>query len=141
MTNDRGALEAQLNDLDPGRRQAALNALLEYVRKGDIELPEPTKAVNMHCHTFFSFNGYGYSPTCLAWKARCAGLAAAATVDFDVLDAADEFLDVCGDVGVRGGAGFETRVYIPEFSTQEINSPGEPGIAYHIGVGFASGQS
>ncbi len=25
---------------------------------------------NMHCHTFFSFNAYGHSPTSLAWLGR-----------------------------------------------------------------------
>jgi hypothetical protein len=34
----------------------------------------------------------------------------------------------------------ETRVYIPEFSSREINSPGEPGIFYHMGIGFTSSQ-
>ena len=30
----------------------------------------------------------------------------------------------------------ESRVFVPEFATRVINSPGEPGIAYHMGVGF-----
>ena len=59
-------------------------------------------------------------------------------VDFDVLDAVDEFLDACDLVGVRGSAGIETRVFVPEFATREINSPGEPGIDYHMGIGFTS---
>jgi hypothetical protein len=29
-------------------------------------------------------------------------------------------------------------VYIPEFKDAEINSPGEPGIAYHMGTGFVT---
>ncbi len=62
------------------------------------------------------------------------------SVDFDVLDGVDEFLDACELVGVRGSAGIETRVFIPEFATREINSPGEPGIYYHMGIGFAGGQ-
>ena len=37
--------------------------------------------------------------------------------------------------------GMETRVYIPEFATREINSPGEPGIFYLMGIGFASSQA
>jgi hypothetical protein len=49
-------------------------------------------------------------------------------VDFDVLDGVDEFLDACELVGVRGSAGIETRVFLPEFATREINSPGEPGV-------------
>ena len=31
----------------------------------------------------------------------------------------------------------ESRTFVPEFATRVINSPGEPGIAYHMGVGFA----
>jgi hypothetical protein len=53
----------------------------------------------------------------------------------------DEFLDACLTVGVRGSAALETRVYIPEFATREINSPGEPGIYYAMGIGFASSQA
>ena len=92
--------------------------------------------VNLHCHTFFSFNAYGHSPTSLAWLAKRRGFKAIGMVDFDVLDAVDEFMAACDLVGVRGSAGLETRVYIPEFATREINSPGEPGIAYHMGIGF-----
>jgi hypothetical protein len=42
---------------------------------------------------------------------------------------------------VRGSAGIETRVFIPQFATREINSPGEPGVYYHMGIGFTSGQA
>ena len=49
----------------------------------------------MHCHTFFSFNAYGYSPASLAWLAKKHGFAAVGIVDFDVLDAVDEFLAAC----------------------------------------------
>ncbi len=97
--------------------------------------------VNLHCHTFFSFNAHGYSPTSLAWLAKRRVFKAIGIVDFDVLDAVDEFLNACDLVGVRGSAGMETRVYIPEFSTREINSPGEPGVAYHMGIGFTSSQA
>ena len=101
---------------------------------------EPVKdVVNLHCHTFFSFNAYGHSPTSLAWLAKKRGFAAVGIVDFDVLDAVDEFLAACDLVGVRGSAGIETRVFIPEFATREINSPGEPGVYYHMGIGFTSG--
>ena len=61
-----------------------------------------------------------------------------ALVDFDVLDGVDEFLEACALLGLRAGAGMETRVFVPEFAEDEINSPGEPGVAYQIGVGFVS---
>jgi hypothetical protein len=34
----------------------------------------------------------------------------------------------------------ESRVFVPEFATRVINSPGEPGISYHMGVGFPKGM-
>ena len=133
-------LEAQLNDTSLERRRAALDALVDRVHRGEIVWPEPRRAVNLHCHTTFSYNGYGYSPTCFAWKARCEGLRVAGIVDFDVLDAVDEFLAACDVLGLRGCAGIETRVFVPAFETREINSPGEPGVSYHMGVGFTSGH-
>jgi len=133
-------LETQLNDFDPAVRAAALAALLEAAQRGEVPLAPETGVANMHCHTFYSFNAYGYSPSGLAWLARKNGYRLLGSVDFDVLDAVDEFLDACELAGVRASAGIETRVFIPEFATREINSPGEPGIYYHMGIGFASGQ-
>jgi hypothetical protein len=133
-------LETQLNDFDPAVRAAALAALLEAARRGEVAVAPETGVANMHCHTFFSFNAYGYSPSALAWLARKNGYRLLGIVDFDVLDAVDEFLDACDLAGVRGSAGIETRVFIPQFATREINSPGEPGIYYHMGIGFAGGQ-
>lgn len=140
MDDSRETLERRLNDFDPAARRAALEALAAQARAGRIAFPEPRPVVNMHGHTFFSFNGYGYSPSCFAWKARCEGLSAAGVVDFDVLDAVDEFLDACRLLGLRGSAGLETRIFVPEFETREINSPGEPGISYHMGAGFTTGR-
>ena len=122
-------------------REAALQELVALADGDAVELPPPVDAVNMHCHTFFSFNGYGYSPSALAWLGRKQGFAAMGIVDFDVLDGVDEFLDACEMVGLRGSAGIETRVFVPEFATREINSPGEPGVYYQMGIGFASGQT
>ncbi len=139
MPDDITQLESQLNDFDPAVRAAALAALLEAERRGEVTPAPPADVANMHCHTFFSFNAYGYSPSGLAWLAHKNGYRLLGMVDFDVLDAVDEFLDACELVGVRGSAGIETRVFIPEFATREINSPGEPGIYYHMGIGFAGG--
>ncbi len=131
-------LEQQLDSFDLAERQRALSALCDRIASGDIELPQAGTFVNMHCHTFFSYNTYGYSPTKFAWLARKAGLAVAGTVDFDVLDALEEFQQARRRLGLKGCSGLETRVYVPEFSTRVINSPGEPGISYHMGVGFPS---
>jgi hypothetical protein len=129
-------LETQLNDFSPLKRAEALQALVS----ADIPHPDEQDVVNLHCHTFFSFNAYGYSPMALAWLAKQKGFKALGIVDFDVLDGVDEFLEACECVAVRGSVGMETRLYIPEFSTREINSPGEPGIYYYMGIGFTSSQ-
>ena len=113
--------------------------MVALAERGEAPCEPVQDVVNLHCHTFFSFNAYGHSPTSLAWLAKKRGFAAVGIVDFDVLDAVDEFLAACDLAGVRGSAGIETRVFIPEFATREINSPGEPGVYYHMGIGFTSG--
>ncbi len=133
-------LEQQLDSFDAVERKQALLSLLDRVEAGRIRLPEPGRFVNLHCHTFLSYNSYGYSPTKFAWLARKAGLAVVGTVDFDVLDALDEFREACRLLGLKGCSGLETRVYVPQFATRVINSPGEPGISYHMGVGFPSAR-
>jgi hypothetical protein len=135
-----GEVETNLNDFDPDVRAGALQELVSLVQKEAVPLATETDVVNMHCHTFFSFNAFGYSPTTLAWLGRQRGFRLMGIVDFDVLDGVDEFLDACEAVSVRGSAGLETRVFIPEYGQQEINSPGEPGVCYHMGIGFTSSQ-
>jgi hypothetical protein len=134
-------LEQQLDSFDANERRQALLSLLEKVKAGEIRFCESCDYVNVHCHTFFSYNAYGYSPTKFAWLARKEGLAVVGTVDFDVLDALDEFREVCRLLDLKGCSGLETRVYVPEFSTRVINSPGEPGISYHMGVGFPGSKA
>jgi hypothetical protein len=137
--NDRiAALEAQLNDFDPTVRACALSELVALSDEGSVEFPPEGDAVNMHGHTFFSYNAYGHSPSSLAWLAKRRGFRVMGIVDFDVLDGVNEFLNACDAIGVRGAASMETRVFVPEFSTREINSPGEPGVFYHMGCGFTS---
>ena len=133
-------LQQALNSFDLDTRRAALAELVARAERGEFGQADQHPIVNMHCHTFFSFNAYGHSPASLAWLARERGFLAAGIVDFDVLDAVDEFLAACDVAGVRGSAGIETRVFIPEFATREINSPGEPGVSYHMGIGYVTGQ-
>lgn len=134
-------LEKELDSFSLDARLDALSGLVSLAEQGMVPLEPEANVANMHCHTFFSFNAYGHSPTALAWLARRRGFRAIGIVDFDVLDGVDEFLTACDRVGIRGSAGIETRVCVPEFATREINSPGEPGIAYHMGIGFTSGQT
>jgi len=129
-------LEGQLDSFEGVERKRALAELFEKAEVGEIALPAAGTDVNIHCHTFFSYNTYGYSPSKFAWLAKKAGLAVAGVVDFDVLDALEEFLDAARLLGLKGCAGLESRVYVPEFATRVMTSPGEPGITYHMGVGF-----
>jgi len=129
-------LERQLDSFDPRQRAEALSILWREAQRPGRVLPQPSSAVNLHAHTFFSYNVYGYSPSKYAWLARQAGLAVAGIVDLDVLDGLEEFLDAGRLLGLKTCVSLETRVSVPEFDSRVVNSPGEPGIAYHMGVGF-----
>ena len=122
-------LDEKLNSFDSAVRAAAFDKAVAGMNY-----------FNLHCHSFFSYNGYGYSPSYLVALAKEMNWRAVGLVDFDVLDGVDEFLAAAKKMGVRATAGMETRVFIPELSEVEINSPGEPGIAYHLGCGFTSSQ-
>jgi len=129
-------LERELDSFNPALRRQALEQLWQEAQNGQISLPSAGTDVNLHCHSFFSYNAYGYSPSKFAWLARKKGLAVAGIVDFDVLDGLNEFIAAAELLQLKGCVGMETRVYVPEFSDKEITSPGEPGITYHMGVGF-----
>jgi hypothetical protein len=136
MSSNIEQLEQQLDSFDAAQRKDALEKLWDLAKAGKIALAEPCNGVNLHAHTFFSYNAYGYSPSKFAWLARKRGLAAAGIVDFDVLDALEEFWAAGKLIGLKRCASLESRVFVPEFATRVINSPGEPGIAYHMGAGF-----
>jgi len=129
-------LEQKLDSFDSAERKQALVGLYEQVKSGRVTLPKAGTDVNLHCHTFFSYNCYGYSPSKFAWLSRKAGLAVVGVVDFDVLDGLEEFLESARLLNLKASVGLETRVFVPEFADKVINSPDEPGIAYHIGAGF-----
>ena len=59
-------VEARLDSFDRAVRDQALHKLL-----ADFPVaPSASDVANMHCHTFYSFNAYGHSPTGLAcWRA------------------------------------------------------------------------
>jgi len=135
------AQETRLNDFAPQARAQALRELVAETARAKSPRPPVGDAVNLHMHTFFSYSAEGRSPTALAWLARQQGFWAAGIVDFDVLDGVEEFLEACDTLGVRGTAGIETRAFLPAFADREINSPGEPGVCYHMGVGFVSGMT
>ena len=131
-------LERRLVSFNAVERKAAVLEFKEnFVRTPEFREPE-SKAYNLHCHTFYSFNGYGYSPSYLACWAKAERLFAIGKIEFDVLDGTDEFLDAARLLNLRAACGIESRVVISDLSDKVINSPGEPGIAYHLGVGFTS---
>lgn len=130
MTNKNILIE-QLDSFNPTERSSALNAL------ANSNLPPAGTNVNMHLHSFFSYNAKGYSPSRLVWEARNAGMYAAGLCDFDVLDGQDEFLDAGLLLGLRASVNVETRAFVSEYAQHEISSPGEPGVTYIMGGGFA----
>ena len=129
-------LEQQLDSFNAQERKSALAKLINKCNLGEIRLNQTGNYVNVHIHTFYGYNAYGYSPSKAAWLARKHGLAVAGIIDFDVLDGLNEFLEAAKSTHIKACVGIETRVYVPEYADKEINSPGEPGIAYHIGIGI-----
>ncbi len=129
-------LEQKLDSFDREERRSAFLELSRFVQEGQIRVPEVPFRVNLHFHTFFSYNALGYSPLHIVWQAKCEGLGMAASVDFDVLDAVEEFQWGGLEVSLPVSSGLETRIHLPEFQEEELNSPGEPGVAYYMGYGF-----
>lgn len=125
--------EADLDSFDSAARGRALEWLAANI---------PPKAaagdrINMHIHSFFSYNFKGWSPSHVAWHAFKNAFLAAGLCDFDVLDGMSEFLAAATRLGLRATMNIETRAYAEEYAHADINSPGEPGVCYFMGAGFA----
>ncbi len=132
------SLQEKLVSFDANvRKQALLQFKKDFAATPEAEAPE-IQDNNMHCHTSFSFNGYGYSPSYIACWAKTERLFGVGKIEFDVLDGADEFLEASRLLSLRAACGVESRVVIEDMIDKVINSPGEPGIAYHLGVGFTT---
>ena len=101
-------LKQQLNSFDAAERKAALKTVREKFC-----------AFNMHCHSFYSYNGYGYSPSMLVSLAKELNWRGIMLVDFDVLDGVDEFLSAAKYLGVKAAAGMETRVFVPAMESSQ----------------------
>ena len=129
-------LESHLDSFDKNVRKNALLELIKLKKDGKVNWLKEKEISNMHCHSFFSFNGYGYSPIKIAWLCKKNGIKLCQVVDFDVLDGVEELFYAANLLNLRASIGIETRVFIPELKDKEINSPGEPGIYYLMGVGF-----
>ena len=134
--------EAQLNDFDPMKRQKALHALVQAHNTGQAPIAPPQSAVNLHCHTFFSYNGYGYSPSGIAWLAKKGWLGGgpASWISTCWMESRSSCKPVTWPV-CAAWPGWRRASMSPEFATREINSPGEPGIFYLMGVGFTASSA
>ncbi|MEA2012991.1 MAG: hypothetical protein U9O87_07945 [Verrucomicrobiota bacterium] len=121
----------KLNSFNPEERKTALLELSASKNE-----KTETENVNMHFHSFFSYNAEDWSPSRIAWESKQAGLYAAGLCDFDVLDGLEEFLDAGKILGLRSTVNLETRAFLNEYSNVDINSPGEHGVTYIMGAGF-----
>ncbi|MFW6456946.1 MAG: hypothetical protein ACOC0A_01510 [Planctomycetota bacterium] len=138
MNKNVDDLIEKLDSSDISNRRWALKKLLSKANQGGMECKDTQGWINLHVHTFFSYNGYGYSPSRFAWEAYVEGLEVAGIVDFDCLDGAEEFHEAGRLLNMKSTAGFETRVFVEEYSNRVINSPKEPGVFYLVGTGFVA---
>jgi hypothetical protein len=120
-----------LSSFDASLRRAELTSLA-----ASTQFPPENDRVNMHIHTFFSYNGEGWSPSQIAYEMKKLGLYSAAICDFDVLQGMDEFIAAGDILQLRTAVGFESRVFFKEYANVDINSPGEAGVFYFMGFGF-----
>ncbi len=123
--------------LDDFSAPARAKALEEIYKPG--QMAAPAEMCNMHVHSFFSFNGCGWSPTRVLYNAKKLGVNLTQIVDFDVIDALDETFAAADRMNAKACVGLETRAYFAEFANKVINSPGEPGVVYFMGAGFVPG--
>ncbi len=126
-------LETQLSSFSAAERGLALRQIAE--RTNAMKFPS-SENVNMHFHSFYSFNAEGWSPSRIAWEVKKSGLHASGIVDFDVIDGMDEYLAAAELLGIRASVGVESRTFFAKFADAEMDSPGEPGVNYVMGVGF-----
>ncbi len=124
----------KMNSFNVSERKLALQEILEK----KIEFSPEGVNVNMHFHSFNSYNCENWSPTRIAYESKHRGLYASGIIDFDVIDGRDEFLEAAEWLGLRASVGIETRAFHTEFSELEIDSPGEPGVSYIAGAGFVT---
>ena len=138
---DLVAAEKHLNAFRPDARDSAMETLQQGIAAGEVSTPPLTGDVNVHLHTFHSFNAEDYSPAGLVWEGRKRGMDVVGSVDFDVLDAMEEMFRAGESLGVRTVAALETRVFVEAYADKELNSPGEPGVYYFMGTGFTRGPA
>jgi hypothetical protein len=125
-------LESQLSSFDSAARDEALGKLIAL----RIPVTAERQLVNVHMHTFHSYNADNWSPSRFAWEAHKAGLWAAGIIDFDDINGVQEFLLASERLSLRATAGIEIRTFMEPFGKVDIDSPGEPGVHYMAGSGM-----
>jgi len=126
-----------LSDFNNETRENALKEIVRLIDEGKIERNREIKPwINLHIHTFHSYNYNNWSPSRIVFEAWKTGLRYTGTVDFDTLDGLEETLLAGKLLKIEVLGGFESRVFIEEMKDVVINSPKEPGIYYLCGKGF-----
>lgn len=126
-----------LSDFDTKTREDALSEIAGLAEAGEVERAQVVRPwVNLHLHTFHSYNYNNWSPARVVFEGWRTGLEYTGTVDFDTLAGLEETLLAGKLFGMRVTGGFESRVFIEEMKDKVINSPKEPGIYYLCGKGF-----
>ncbi len=129
-------IEKELDERKLDTRLDALEKLKKKSDQGEVKILPRSDKMNLHCHTLYSYNAYGYSPSHIAWIGFKNGFNMMGIIDFDVIDGMEEFFRAGEILGLKTVVGIETRVFIPEYSDVMINSPNEPGISYFCGMGI-----
>ena len=132
------ALLDRLSDFDPLVRRTALESFAGDIASGAArKRARGGQRLNLHLHTFHSFNCNAWSPSRVVIEAWLEDLRYVGTVDFDSLAALEETRQAGRLLGMNVLAGFESRVFLRELADKVINSPKEPGVFYLCGKGFA----
>jgi hypothetical protein len=126
-----------LLDFDIEKRKTALKNIEKKIKEEKIKNSHIKEdLLNLHIHSFNSFNYLNWSPSRIILEGFLKGLKYVGIVDFDTIEAVEETRFASEILGVSAINGFETRVFINQWQDKVINSPGEPGIYYFCGIGF-----
>jgi len=134
---EKEKLLQNLSSFDPTIREKSLLELSALIKAGSIKKSyHPTPWLNLHLHTFHSFNYKNWSPCRIVFEGWYRDLKYTGTVDFDTLAGLNETLMAGQVLNTKVTGGFESRVVVEEWKDVVINSPDEPGIYYLCGKGF-----
>lgn len=120
----------QLSAPSKAERLAALEKLMAEYKSGAMEMPVPSKTVNNHIHTTYSFSPY--SPTKAAYMAFASGLTTAGIMDHDSVGGAEEFIRAGEIIGIATTVGFECRCSMAgtPFDGKRTNNPDQNSVTY-----------